>query len=323
MPENNLVSAKKTIKIKGLSMRTDMAAEQLITNPEGIYSESENIMYGMKRTDIEIETIEASKRLNRPEGKYITIDAERLIEKDMDVKNYVSKQIADALSRLLPSVKRQNTLVVGLGNRSMTSDALGPKVVERLLITRHIKEKPKPRGIKMGSLAAINTGVLGITGIETYDIIRGVTENIRPACVIVVDSLASSRTERISTSFQLTDTGIVPGSGISNHRRAINSQTLGLPVVAIGVPLVVYASTLTLDLLNSCYENSPDLRPDSERLNRLTSRVLTDALGELVVTPKDIDVLVRDCAHVVANGINLAVHSGLTIDEINNLNSLT
>jgi len=220
-------------------------------------------------------------------------------------------------------------LVVGLGNWDVTPDSLGPKVVSKVLITRHlfefVPEKIKDRRIR--SVCAISPGVMGITGIETSEIIGGIVQRIHPDLIIAIDALASRRLERISTAIQIADTGIVPGSGIGNERKGITKETVGVPVVAIGVPMVVDAAIIAndaIDLLLERLKNETDRSsplymllesiPDEDRFN-LIKEVIFPYYGNLFVTPKDIDRIVENISTVIADGINKAIHPEVKENE--------
>ena len=198
-------------------------------------------------------------------------------------------------------------LVVGLGNRSITSDSLGPRVAERIYVTRHVTEyMPDALPGTVRSVCSVAPGVLGVTGIETMEIVRGVKEYAKPDMIIAIDALASRRAARINTTIQLTDTGISPGSGIGNNRKGLNSEAFGVPVIAIGVPLVVHAATITQEVI-SLIADKTGLHGDEEKLKRLAEQVISENLGQMVVTPKDIDSIVEDMSGIIATGINMAL----------------
>lgn len=242
---------------------------------------------GIEITEVIVETDDAEKRLSKPKGRYITIKAKELMY-DTSVYQTVCEAVAESISELAKN--KSDVLVAGLGNRAITPDALGPEVVSRVFVTNHIKEQLKYDFVeKLGRVSAIAPGVLGTTGMETSEILRGVISEKKPDLVIAVDAFAASDMENISVTVQVSDTGLIPGGGVANRRNAINEESLGVPVIAIGVPTVVDANILT----NGEYSR-----------------------GELVVTPKDIDIVIDRTAKVIANGINLAIHENLTIDEI-------
>ena len=212
----------------------------------------------------------------------------------------------------------------------MTSDSLGPKVVSKLMVTRHLIQYV-PEEVEEGvrPVCAIAPGVLGITGIETGEIIRGIVDRIRPDCIIAIDSLASRKLDRVNTTIQISDTGISPGSGVGNKRMDLSRETLGVPVIAIGVPTVVDAATIAnevIDLVIDNFMNQPGEGAQFynmlKNINRedkyqLIQRVLEPYSGNLIVTPKEIDEVIERLAKVIANGINIAVHQGITLDDVN------
>lgn len=242
---------------------------------------------GAEITEVIIETDTASERLKKPKGRYITIKAEELLY-DTEVYSRVCRILAKCIKSLADT--NEDILVAGLGNRAITPDALGPEVVARVLVTNHIKEQLQYDFVdKLGRVSAIAPGVVGTTGMETAEILRGIIKEKKPDLVIAVDAFAASDADNISTTIQISDTGLVPGGGVGNRRNAINEETLGVPVIAIGVPTVVDAEILS----GGEWEGK-----------------------SLVLTPKDIDVVIDRTAKTVANGINLAAHSELTIKEI-------
>lgn len=214
-----------------------------------------------------------SKKLNRPVGKYSTLETSCVVDGDSSSFSRLSGALSKCLKSYLKGCKK--IMAVGLGNPDLTADALGDRVFKRLNVNRHLSDDER-------YLCALTPNVLGMTGIESFDIIAAVVERIRPDAVIVIDALTAAASERIASAFQVTDSGITPGSGVDNHRRRIDRESLGVKVVSVGVPLVVYASTIAKDY---CGEDC-------------TRR------GDMIVTPKDVDVLVADCARIIADGIN-------------------
>ncbi|HEY8419356.1 MAG TPA: GPR endopeptidase [Clostridia bacterium] len=294
-----------------MKFRTDMALESVLQNAQDQdIRVKESIKDGIRRYEVEILNESGSKKINKPAGKYITIEADEFYQKDLDFIHKVASQISRAIDDCIGDLKPKTILAVGLGNKHMTADSLGPMTVDKLIINRHLQED---WGV---SLCALSPGVLGITGIETYDIIKGVAEKVKPDIIITIDALASKSTHRLSSAFQVTDTGIVPGAGVGNHRFGLNRESLGAPVISIGAPLVVYASTLSLDIIEQCFEKMPELTPSKEQESKLISNILTSSLGELVVTPKDIDAIVQKCAYVLAVAINQVVHKDLPFKDI-------
>ncbi|MBR0026360.1 MAG: GPR endopeptidase [Clostridia bacterium] len=296
---------------------TDLAAEARELDPdlEGVTEQTER-RGGITISRIEITGEEAAKKLGKPLGKYVTMDAPELADRPLELFEKVSRELAEEIRTLMPQLPLDApVLVVGLGNRYITPDALGPRVVEQVFVTRHLLEyMPELMDFTPRSVAAVAPGVLGITGVETLEIVRGVVERVQPKLVIAVDSLASRRAARISTTIQLTDSGIDPGSGVGNERRGLNQNTLGVPVIAIGVPMVVYASTISQDTISMIAEET-GLHNDEEKLRTLAEKVLSERFGPMIVTPKDVDSIVRDMSRVLADGINFAMQ-GIHYEDV-------
>lgn len=291
------------------SIRTDLAMEARELHPSlpGVTEETEE-REGVSISRITLTTDDAAKRLEKRRGRYVTLDAPELIDRPLDLFERVSRTLADELTHLMEGLGAcENVLVVGLGNRAITPDSLGPRVVESVYVTRHIKQYlPDALPGPVRAVSAVAPGVLGVTGVETMEIVRGVVEHCRPDLVIAVDSLASRRAARISTTVQLTDTGISPGAGVGNNRTGLDRETLGVPVIAIGVPLVVFATTISQDTI-SLIADETGLHNDEERLKELAAKVIAEHIGELIVTPKEIDSIVADMTRIVADGINMAL----------------
>ncbi|HEY8390281.1 MAG TPA: GPR endopeptidase [Clostridia bacterium] len=301
-----------------MNFRTDMAYESVLNNQKdsNIKIKETKHQFGIKRFEVNILNEQGAKSYNKPKGRYITIEAYDLYQKDLEFLHYAANMISEALIDCMGNTKFKTVLAVGLGNKHMTADSLGPCTVDKLIITRHLKDEKDDLKMLSASLCALAPGVLGITGIETYDIIKGVAEKIKPDIIITIDALASRSTQRLSSAFQITDTGIVPGAGVGNHRFKLSLDTLGVPVISIGVPLVVYASTLSLDIIEQCFSKTPELILEKSQENKIISSIISSPIGELVVTPKDIDAIVQKCAYVLAVAINLAVHRGLSLEEV-------
>lgn len=252
--------------------RTDMACDFMPQNkPKDKY------VHGFTVTVDE----ELSVKLRRPMGKYTTVESRAVPERNRERYREISCILAESLCKLVPSYVK-SVLVVGLGNPNMTADSLGAKTCSYLMATRHL-----PPAGERAKISVLTPNVLGVTGIESFDVVAGVVERIRPNAVIAIDSLASSTVNRIASAFQATDTGIIPGSGVSNHRERMCAESLGVPVISVGVPLVVYASTIIEDATG---QTCPQ---DNEACN-------------MVVTPKDIDLYVTDCADVISAAITRA-----------------
>ena len=291
------------------SIRTDLAMEARELHPSlsGVTEESE-AHEGVAVTRIALTTDDAAARLEKRKGRYVTLDAPELSARPLDLFERVSRALSNELSRLMEGLGTcENVLVVGLGNRAITPDSLGPRVVESIYVTRHIKQyMPDALPGPVRAVSAVAPGVLGVTGVETMEIVRGVVEHCKPDLVIAVDALASRRAARISTTVQLTDAGISPGAGVGNNRTGLDRETLGVPVIAIGVPLVVFATTISQDTI-SLIADETGLHNDEERLKELAAKVIAEHIGELIVTPKEIESIVADMTRIVADGINMAL----------------
>lgn len=290
-------------------IRTDLALESRELNPDiaGVEEQTEE-RERMTISRIKITDRAAAEKLDKPIGRYVTLDAPELSNRPLDLFEQMSGALAEELKDMFADLKEDATvLVVGLGNRSITSDSLGPRVAERIYVTRHVTEyMPDALPGAVRSVCSVAPGVLGVTGIETMEIVRGVKEYARPDMIIAIDALASRRAARINTTVQLTDTGISPGSGIGNNRRGLNSEAFGVPVIAIGVPLVVHAATITQEVI-SLIADKTGLHGDEEKLKGLAEQVISENLGQMVVTPKDIDSIVEDMSGIIATGINMAL----------------
>ena len=267
--------------------------------------------------------------IGKPIGNYVTIEVPGLKENDKDLQDEVSRALALEISKLVTLNEKSVILVVGLGNWNVTPDALGPQVIKRLLVTRHILEYiPDQIDEGVRSVCAVSPGVLGLTGIETSEIIKGITEKIKPDLVVAVDALASRKMERVSTTIQIADTGINPGSGVGNNRKEISPESLGVPVIAIGVPTVVDAATMANDTIDMVVDTLiKETNKDSEfykmlkNMNKdekhnLIDEVLSPYFGSLMVTPKEIDRLIEDISKIIANGLNVALHPSIEMDDI-------
>lgn len=301
------------------NIRTDLAIEthELFTETaeqiEGV-SVYDKSVKDIKITQVTIDTDEAAKKMGKPVGNYITLTLPDLRYIDKKLYSRIVKQISDEIKQLVCDDIDKPILVVGLGNRAITSDSLGPEVVDRLVITRHMfTHAPEILSEDFASVCALAPGVLGITGIETEEIISAVCEKINPCAVIVVDALAARSIDRITSTIQICDTGICPGAGVGNNRREISKKTLGIPVIAIGVPTVVDAITITEDTLDLIFCDLGEKLPIEDIVR--SGKVSKDILN-FTTTPKEIDILIKKCAEVVANSINFALHDNITFEDI-------
>lgn len=292
--------------------RTDLALEvhELRGSESGI-AVKETIKDGIKVTLAEISQGDGERASGKPAGKYITLETGKIWQHDRTRFSATAKLLSRELVSLIPQGEG-SILVAGLGNEEITPDSLGPRVVKKLLVTRHIERIDPPlfASAGFGSVAAISPGVLGQTGIESAEIIKSVCDAIKPKCVILIDSLASRRLNRLATTVQLSNGGIAPGSGVSNRRCELNKRLLGVPVVSVGVPTVVDAATLAYDLLEE------HAGREDKAFSEVVERILAGNSREMFVTPKENDVIARETAKLLAAAINIAVHN-MDINEIN------
>lgn len=319
------------------SVRTDLAVEnkeiyesKSKTELDGIIVEEENIDE-IKITTVEITNKNGEKKMGRDIGSYITIDMPSVTHYDGGLKEEVTHIFAGSLEKLINLKEKQNVLVVGLGNVAVTPDALGPKVVDKIMVTRHL-EKLMPEEMDEGitSVCAISPGVLGTTGIETGEVIKSLVDKIKPSFVVCIDALATRKLERVARSIQISNTGIAPGAGVGNDRMQINKKTLGVPVIAIGVPTVVDAATIANDamdlVIDEMIEKSNENKEfysmlkeiDKREKSKMIRELLHPYVGDLMVTPKEVDDIVESVSRIVANGINLALQPDMIMEDINN-----
>ena len=292
-------------------IRTDLALEVRESFPEdnveikGViltkdYDETNKICI----TTVEINDEAGSKAMDKPIGTYITIEAPDLDSSSVDYHKPVSDLIANNLKKLAGSHNREDILVVGLGNRDVTPDALGPQAVDNLFVTRHLireyGEEFKERN-HLGSVSAISPGVMAQTGMETLEIIKGVIMETKPKLVIVIDALASRSINRLNTTVQIADTGISPGSGVGNNRKALNEESLGVKVIAIGVPTVVDAATIVADTLTKYMESTGF---EEEDIFKFISEVNGKQMNNMFVTPKNIDESIKRMSYTLSEALN-------------------
>ena len=295
-------------------IRTDLAMEAF-QGPDnsfpGVHVNHWETM-GIQLTEVAIETEAASQALGKAVGTYMTLECDALRQRDLDARLAMSNLLGEEIARMLHREGEAPVLVVGLGNRRITPDSLGPQAVDRTLVTRHMfEELPGFTDERMRNVCAIAPGVLGVTGIETMEMAEALVARVHPQAILCIDSLAARASSRIGAAVQLTDTGIRPGSGVGNHRRSLTREALGVPVIAIGMPTVIYAATLARDAMEA-------LSPDAEDgdLDRIEQELLTGERGDMVVTPREIDGLIADAADVIASAINRALQPDLSQEEI-------
>lgn len=308
------------------NFRTDLADERRdiykkankLENIPGIETFETQVDNNIKTNIVKIINSEGEKAIGKPIGTYVTIDIKNLkIATDDDIEK-ASDSVKNELKKIIDShcESQDEILVVGLGNQFVTPDSLGPKVVSEIDITKHFI-KYTPQFVEQGtrSVCAIAPGVLGTTGIETSDIIKGIVDNVNPKMLIVIDSLASKSIERISSTVQISDTGIVPGGGVGNARQELSENTIGIPVIAIGVPMVVESAVLVNDCLDLFIGKLQSEAKSNDYLNALKENDNYDEIKEslipsgynMIVTPKEIDDLIENMKDVVARAINFSV----------------
>ena len=242
-------------------------------------------------TKVCIETENGAKAMGKPVGTYITLEAPGLSEPDEDYHREVSEKLAEYLRELLGTEEEKSVLVVGLGNRDVTPDALGPKTVGNLLITRHVVREYGRVALgkdKVHLVSGIVPGVMAQTGMETFEIIKGIIDETKPDVVVAIDALAARSSKRLNRTIQISDAGIYPGSGVGNHRNSLTQESLGIPIIAIGVPTVVDAATIIYDATGDRDAISPNL-------------------NAMFVTPKDIDETVKRLSFTLSEALNIAL----------------
>ena len=292
------------------NVRTDLALEQRerfvsdqIEIPGVAVEETYDDMCEVRVTTVRIETENGAAVMGKPVGNYITLEAPKMAEADESYHREISGKLMEVLERCLPEKEDgQSILIIGLGNRNVTPDALGPLVVEHLDITRHlVKEYGKYAldGEANRLVSAVVPGVMGQTGMETVEIVRGIVEETEPDFVIAIDALAARSVRRLNRTSQIADTGIAPGSGVGNHRNAITEETVGVPVIAIGVPTVVDAATIVGD---SIEEYVAKCRDEGMRENK--EHLIPPYLYGMFVTPKDIDETMERTSYTISEALN-------------------
>ena len=297
-----------------INFRTDLALERnevykeknKLNEIDGVSVNNETINE-VEISRIKILNEEGEKILQKPAGTYITLDVKKLKLADEErLRKIVGEHVNET----------EDILVVGLGNLYVTPDALGPKVVPEIEVTRHILEyMPSIMPEDTRPVSAISPGVLGVTGIETMEILKGVVQNVKPKLLIVIDALATRSIDRISSSIQIADTGIVPGAGVENTRKEISKKTLGIPVIAIGIPTVVDLATITNECIDIFIESLQEKAMSNDYLNKLKENDNYEEIKEalvpkdynMIVTPKEIDKLIENMSKIVSSAINMAM----------------
>ncbi|MBE6935678.1 MAG: GPR endopeptidase [Ruminococcaceae bacterium] len=291
-------------------IRTDLAAEAAAyyretdgRTPEGVrVQEYRRQGYAVTRVDVDDDCGAAA--IGKPRGRYLTVELDALLHRESQSFARASMAIAEELRPLLPRDAADPVMVAGIGNAAITPDAIGPEAVRHTMVTRHMIARMPREFAAFRPVAAVCPGVPGTTGVETAELLRGVVERVRPAAMIVVDALASRRMARVCRTVQIADTGLSPGSGVGGDSIPLSRDTFGIPVIALGVPTVVDSLTLTIDTLLDVGQSIPEevqLRRDHDRM---------------IVTPRDIDARVAELGKLLGYALNLALHPGLTMEDM-------
>lgn len=321
------------------SPRTDLAVEarEIYSKKEGdeiegVSVDTKRMLGGIKIVTVKVLNKIGEDKLGKPKGTYITMEIPEVKHYDIDLQEDLTRALSEEILSLVKVSDNTKALVIGLGNWHVTPDALGPKVVSKLMITRHLKAyMPEELEEGINSVSALAPGVLGITGIETAEIVKGLVEKTNPDVVIVIDALAARKAERVARTIQVSDTGISPGAGVGNKRMELSLKTLGVPVISLGVPTVIDAATLANDTLDSMIDMLLNETKDNietkdfynmlksinkEEKYQMIKGVLSPYTSDMMVTPKDIDSLIEDVGKIIANSINISLHPSIDISDI-------
>ena len=289
-----------------MAFRTDLAVEAIENHKTAAalphVRQSDRMLEGFAVHEVRILSKDAAREIGKPQGRYLTLELDALIRREEDAFPRACKALSTLLRELLPHPNDGPVLIAGLGNRMITPDAIGPQTADHVIATRHLVAQSPAIFADWRPVSALAPGVLGQTGVETGEVICGVLDRVRPAAVIAVDALAAGRLSRLLRTVQLADTGITPGAGVGNARAALNEETLGVPVIAVGVPTVVDGATLA-------HEISSQLgQPDCEALDDLSQPVM--------ITTRDIDREVADISRMIGYAVNMALHPHLSVADI-------
>ena len=289
-----------------MAFRTDLAVEAIENRKSAAalphVRQSDRTLEGFAVHEVRILSEDAAREIGKPQGRYLTLELDALICREEDAFPRACKALSTLLRELLPRPNDGPVLIAGLGNRMITPDAIGPQTADHVIATRHLVAQSPAIFADWRPVSALAPGVLGQTGVETGEVICGVLDRVRPAAVIAVDALAAGRLSRLLRTVQLADTGITPGAGVGNARAALNKETLGVPVIAVGVPTVVDGATLA-------HEISSQLgQPDCEALDDLSQPVM--------ITTRDIDREVADISRMIGYAVNMALHPHLSVADI-------
>lgn len=315
-----------------IKIRTDLALEarEIIEESEnssqipGVKTENKQLEDCLV-TKVDVLDEQGSQIMNKGIGKYVTLESKLMTYDDDDSREQMIKYLSDELKDIFGPEEHKKTLVIGLGNWNITSDALGPRAVSKTLVTRHIfKNYNKDYDDDFTEVSALSPGVMGVTGLETSETVKGIVDAIKPDRVVAIDALASRKMERVNTTIQISTAGISPGGGVGNKRKALNKDYLGVDVIAIGVPTVVDAATLTSDVLDLAIKNLMEQSNSGEIFYKMLQdlqeeekyQLIRDCLDpydkNLIVTPKDIDETIENLAVIISEGLNRSLHPGRT-----------
>ena len=289
-----------------MAFRTDLAVEAIENHKSAAalphVRQSDRTLEGFAVHEVRILSEDAAREIGKPQGRYLTLELDALIRREEDAFPRACKALSTLLRELLPHPNDGPVLIAGLGNRMITPDAIGPQTADHVIATRHLVAQSPDIFADWRPVSALAPGVLGQTGVETGEVICGVLDRVRPAAVIAVDALAAGRLSRLLRTVQLADTGITPGAGVGNARAALNKETLGVPVIAVGVPTVVDGATLAHEI--------------SSQLGQPACEALDDLSQPVMITTRDIDREVADISRMIGYAVNMALHPHLSVADI-------
>lgn len=289
-----------------MAFRTDLAVEAIENHKTAAalphVRQSDRTLEGFAVHEVRILSEDAAREIGKPQGRYLTLELDALIRREEDAFPRACKALSTLLRELLPHPNDGPVLIAGLGNRMITPDAIGPQTADHVIATRHLVAQSPAIFADWRPVSALAPGVLGQTGVETGEVICGVLDRVRPAAVIAVDALAAGRLSRLLRTVQLADTGITPGTGVGNARAALNEETLGVPVIAVGVPTVVDGATLAHEI--------------SSQLGQPACEALDDLSQPVMITTRDIDREVADISRMIGYAVNIALHPHLSVADI-------
>ncbi|WP_417184204.1 GPR endopeptidase [Agathobaculum sp.] len=289
-----------------MAFRTDLAVEAIENHKTAAalphVRQSDRTLEGFAVHEVRILSEDAAREIGKPQGRYLTLELDALIRREEDAFPRACKALSTLLRELLPHPNDGPVLIAGLGNRMITPDAIGPQTADHIIATRHLVAQSPAIFADWRPVSALAPGVLGQTGVETGEVICGVLDRVRPAAVIAVDALAAGRLSRLLRTVQLADTGITPGAGVGNARAALNKETLGVPVIAVGVPTVVDGATLAHEI--------------SSQLGQPACEALDDLSQPVMITTRDIDREVADISRMIGYAVNMALHPHLSVADI-------